>query len=406
MLEPFVLLTAVRDESGTIVDFEFTDSNPAAEAVYQMSHDELRGRRLLTLHPAAAGALFDMYVDVVERDKPMVLDDWSYPQDILEGQVLRYDVRAVKVGDSVSQVWRDVTPRYLSAQRLEESEKRFRLLAQSSSDVVLLVRGEAIEWVSPALMPMLGWRGDEWVGHGLLEFIHPADVTLAKASLQAVEAGAKRAVRLRMRDSTHVHHWVDVQAAPSVDDDDAVPGIVALLRTIDGVVEAELALEGRARHDDLTGLLNRAEAISRLRETQTRPASSGRHRAVAFCDIDHFKNVNDSYGHVAGDEALRAVASRISSIVRADDLVARFGGDEVLIVLEGVHGVDDALAIAEKIRVQCHRPIPLLHSSLTVTLSIGVTLADPTETVDSLIARADLAMYEAKGAGRDRVVAL
>lgn len=83
MLEPFVLLTAVRDDAGTIVDFEFTDSNPAAQAVYQMTHEELAGQRLLTLHPAAATTdLFGMYVNVVESGTPMVLDDWSYPQDI------------------------------------------------------------------------------------------------------------------------------------------------------------------------------------------------------------------------------------------------------------------------------------------------------------------------------------
>lgn len=120
MLEPFVLLQAMRDSDGRVHDFTFTDANPAALEVYGMAREQLLGRRLTDLHPASrTTGLFEMYVAVVDEDRPMILDDWSYPQDIRDGRVLRYDVRAVRVGDAVLQVWRDVTSRFEAARALE-----------------------------------------------------------------------------------------------------------------------------------------------------------------------------------------------------------------------------------------------------------------------------------------------
>jgi diguanylate cyclase (GGDEF)-like protein/PAS domain S-box-containing protein len=407
MLEPFVQLTAVRDESGTIVDFEFTDSNPAAQAVYRMTREQLLGSRLLALHPAAGTTdLFAMYVAVVEEDRPMVLDDWAYPQDIFDGRVRRYDVRAVKVGDSVSQVWRDVTERAATAQRLEESEELYRLLAHNSSDVVLLARDGVTLWVSPALTDMLGWTPEEWMSRPFNDFLHPDDLEFARGRSAEIAAGRSRVSRLRLRHRDGDHRWVEVHGAPYVDQHGTITGIVGSFRTVDREVEMEQVLRERARRDALTGLFNRAEALQRLQASMGRPPRTGLHRAVAFCDIDDFKSVNDTHGHAAGDEVLRVIAERIGSAVRGDDLVARLGGDELLVVLEGVHDLADAVAVAEKLSERVRLPIPVWGDTLRVTLSVGLTLVEAGEAVDALIARADGAMYEAKRTGKDRVVAV
>jgi diguanylate cyclase (GGDEF)-like protein len=126
---------------------------------------------------------------------------------------------------------------------------------------------------------------------------------------------------------------------------------------------------------------------------------------VLFCDLDKFKEINDTHGHRVGDEVLGAVAERLRAGLRhADDVAARVGGDELMVVLHGVHDEADALAVAEKLRVAVAEPITTAAGSLQVTMSLGVALARPEETTEELIARADSAMYTAKQTGRNQVV--
>lgn len=283
MLEPFVLLAAVRDETALVVDFAFADANPAALEVYDMAREELLGQRLSVLHPAAwPTGLFEMYSDVVEHGAPMLLDDWSYPQDIFGGEELRYDVRCVRVGDAVMQVWRDVTNRFEVARRLER-----------------------------------------------------------------------------------------------------------------------LAL-----YDGLTGALNHSEALHRLDAMLSDVRSPGGHLAVLFCDTDMFKEINDNHGHAAGDQVLVELTRRIEDSLRREDVVARMGGDEFLVILTGVHDLAEAVAIAEKIRGKASAPISLANLDVATSLSIGVTLARPGDNMDRLLERADVAMYNAKRDGRNAVRAL
>lgn len=124
---------------------------------------------------------------------------------------------------------------------------------------------------------------------------------------------------------------------------------------------------------------------------------------MLWCDIDRFKVVNDTHGHAAGDAVLKALAERIRGCLRStDDIGARIGGDEMLILLNGVSDLQDAADVAEKLRSRAVEPIPTAAGPITVTLSIGVTLASPDETIDALLARADDAMYEAKNVGETR----
>ena len=135
--------------------------------------------------------------------------------------------------------------------------------------------------------------------------------------------------------------------------------------------------------------------------------SSPPQTAVLWCDIDRFKNVNDTNGHATGDQVLQKLAGRIRSSLRSsDDLAARMGGDELMVVLHGVRTLQDATDIAEKIRRFAAEPIETAAGPITITLSIGVTLAGPAEAADTVLARADSAMYQAKAAGRNRVVAV
>ncbi|HEX7165539.1 MAG TPA: sensor domain-containing diguanylate cyclase [Acidimicrobiales bacterium] len=163
----------------------------------------------------------------------------------------------------------------------------------------------------------------------------------------------------------------------------------------------------RATHDPLTGLANRSLLMDRVRQAIGRLERQGPPLAVLFVDLDRFKEVNDTRGHHAGDGMLRAVASAIAEAVRPSDTVARVGGDEFVVVCEGVSGSAAALELAERVRESVNDATADALGSgagLSVTASVGVALAAGEAPPGWLVDVADHAMYDAKRAGGDRVV--
>ena len=169
------------------------------------------------------------------------------------------------------------------------------------------------------------------------------------------------------------------------------------------LVTARESLRFQASHDPLTGMRNRAAANQAL-DREVHRATIGDHAvAVAMVDLDHFKSINDTYGHPAGDAVLREAARRISGAVRPDDVVGRYGGEEFLVVLPGCNTAE-AAAIGERIRDQlAARPVSIGRLSIEVTASVGVAAAGRDPDPQRLVAAADAALYDAKRAGRNRV---
>jgi diguanylate cyclase (GGDEF)-like protein len=158
----------------------------------------------------------------------------------------------------------------------------------------------------------------------------------------------------------------------------------------------------RAFHDSLTGLPNRELLLDRLDHALARARRSGTPLAVVFLDLDHFKLVNDSLGHLAGDELLVAVAALLSSHLRQSDTAARLGGDEFVLVLEDLAGPAEAIAVAERLLAASRQPVEVAGESVRSSLSIGIALATDDSTPSTLLAEADTALYRAKAAGRGR----
>lgn len=162
----------------------------------------------------------------------------------------------------------------------------------------------------------------------------------------------------------------------------------------------------RATRDALTGLLNRGETFELMPLEMLKARQGGAPFAALICDIDHFKRLNDSYGHPAGDAALREVAQRLAAAVRFTDLVGRYGGEEFLLALPGRSSAQVA-EVAERIRrAICDTPVQLGPATVRVTISIGAALSFPTDTFsfEELLQRADQCLLLAKGAGRNRVI--
>ena len=158
----------------------------------------------------------------------------------------------------------------------------------------------------------------------------------------------------------------------------------------------------KANHDSLTGLANRRLLDDRLTHALERASRQQTQVAVIMIDLDHFKEVNDTLGHVAGDDLLREVAERIRSLVRSADTVARVGGDEFVVLMEGVASVELAEAVAAKILVQLSRQVQLGRDVRQIGASLGIAVyPDDGRCAEELLQAADTAMYEAKAAGRN-----
>jgi diguanylate cyclase (GGDEF)-like protein/PAS domain S-box-containing protein len=166
--------------------------------------------------------------------------------------------------------------------------------------------------------------------------------------------------------------------------------------------QAEARVHHMAYHDSLTGLPNRALLTDRLDRAMLASQRGGRKLAVLFIDLDRFKNINDSLGHLTGDHLLKEVAGRLCRAVRASDTVARLGGDEFVVLVPGVAGEDDCREVAEKIIDVLNAPVPFEGRILHISPSIGICMyPDHGQDVATLMRNADSAMYHAKAAGRN-----
>ena len=406
LLDPHVLLDVVRDHAGVVCDFRFADANETALHVLQATKEKLLGSSLLSILPGINDSpLMDFLRQAVTSVDDLVLDDVADPTGSLVPANGFVELRTIRVNGVLSLTWRDVTVRHQMMQRMAASEQQHRLLTENASDVVMLVRHGLIEWISPSLNRMLAWSPGRWVGHPFEQFVHRDDLGLANQCCQEDNHGGSKVTRLRLRDSLGQYHWVEAHSSAICSETGLPDGILASFRTVDQEVASEQELERRARFDDLTGLVNRSEMLERFRLLLTsRPRRVP--MAVLFIDIDEFKHINDTFGHAGGDCVLKTMAQRIHQALRKRDWAARIGGDEMLVVLYGLNDLAKAMLIGEKLRVAAQAPIDFGMQVIKVTISVGVTLATSAESVDTIIARADQAMYLAKQQGRDQVMAI
>jgi diguanylate cyclase (GGDEF)-like protein/PAS domain S-box-containing protein len=405
LFHPYVITEPVRDAGGRVVDFIYTDANPAACAWIGVDRDHLLGRRMLEVYPAVETAgLLKIFIDTAEHSLPTTVEAFPFPL-VTEG--MRWlDIRAVRVENQVAFAWHDVTERHEADAKLAASEEQFRLLAENSTDVVVRIgRDGTVLWISPSVASVLGWSAADCIGRAGDDFFASSEGREQfRRDLRVALAGQAIVLRTQLMAKSGDVHWVEIHAGPYRTATGQIDSIVASFRGIDAEVEAERILERRASTDELTSLLNRKEVLGRVEVLSRR---GGHHLAVLWCDIDRFKFVNDTYGHATGDAVLKTLADRIRGCLRStDDMGARIGGDELLVLLHDVHDLQDAVDVAEKLRRTAAEPIPTAAGPVTITLSIGVTLAHPDEGTDALIARADNAMYQAKKTGRNQVVAI
>jgi diguanylate cyclase (GGDEF)-like protein/PAS domain S-box-containing protein len=301
---------------------------------------------------------------------------------------------------------RDVTDRKAAEAAVRTSEQWFRTLVQHSSDMTVVVNDavRVLYW-SPARTGVLGIPLDEdCVGDHFLDHVHPDDVVQLTSAFDAARELGTQIVEYRMRHRDGTSRYVESHVSNLLHDD-AIRAIVLNTRDVTQRKQFEEQMAFQAFHDSLTGLANRALFRDRVEHLLRRHVRTRRGAAVLFLDLDAFKDVNDSFGHDAGDELLRLVSARLSEVIRAEDTIARLGGDEFAVLLEEPDNpLDEAHAVAERLMQALSAPFWLAGRAISVAASIGIAIADVEQDAAALLRNADIAMYRAKAAGKGRSV--
>ena len=334
---------------------------------------------------------------------------------LVEASLHRGTISAGPSGVGTVVVLKDVTDRERSSSALEQARRRFQQAFHSAPTGMALIRltDNRIVDANQSLADMLDHSRRYLLGRSIREITHPDDIRAAAGDRARIELGIDDSYRVEQRYLRRDGEYIWAKTQVSVTEED---GVSLAITHIEDITEQRLAAERlshAASHDALTELPNRASIVARLDELL---ATSGVGEvAVLFIDLDNFKIVNDSLGHAVGDELLRHVAKRFRSVMRVGDQLARFGGDEFVVVVDGTMprsdetgeirlGPLDPIRVGQRLQQSIVDSAIIAGHELSVTASVGfATNAEPGMTAGDMLRDADAAMYRAKAGGRDRV---
>ena len=281
--------------------------------------------------------------------------------------------------------------------------RRFEALVRHATDVLLVLDSrDLVSYASPSAIDLFGVDPVGWTLQQLDGRLRTEDREVA--AIQALIASADgRPVHLRARmpGEHEADRHLDIVAVDLLDDPD-VNGIVLTLRETTERAALEEELRWLAFHDSLTGLSNRQLFQNRLAQAVNRASRTGRDLAVLLCDLDDFKDVNDTLGHPAGDRLLQELAHRFEGAIRTTDTVSRLGGDEFAVLCEDLDDGHDAVLTARRLLEATRDPIHIDGHELRIGMSVGVAVDDGTRSSDELLRDADVALYDAKAEGKHR----
>ena len=315
-----------------------------------------------------------------------------------------------RIADRALREWHHIGQRRKAEQALALSEERYALAAKAANDGLWDWNLDTDRvYYSPRLKAMLGFAEGELddtldAAFGL---VHEGDLELLRAAIDShLEGGTPHLeCECRMRNREGDYHWMLMRGLAVRRPDGAAYRMAGSLTDIHERKQAEQQLQYDALHDALTSLPNRALFMDRLGLCLERAQRRDDYRfAVLFLDLDRFKVVNDSLGHVVGDQLLQVVAGRLLECLRTGDTVCRFGGDEFALVLDGMDQDEEAIQIANRIAETVEETYRLGDNEVFTTASIGIALGSPEAgSAEDLIRDADTAMFRAKARGRGNV---
>jgi diguanylate cyclase (GGDEF)-like protein/PAS domain S-box-containing protein len=292
---------------------------------------------------------------------------------------------------------------------LREQERRLSTMMGNLPGMVyrgLFDADWTMHFVSDGCTELTGYRPEELVNSRVVSYeqiTHPSDRDLVREAIgRALHAHARYTVEYRIVARDGREKWVWENGLGIYDAHGALVAMEGFIADITEIKRYREQLEHQAQHDTLTGLANRTLLNDRLRQAVVHCERQRSMLALLFLDLDHFKLINDSLGHSAGDELLKLAANRLAACVREGDTVARLGGDEFVLLLVDQHGAEAVSHAVERVLDAMSQPYRVQGKEFTTTCSIGVSLF-PNDGADgeTLLKNADAAMYRAKAAGRN-----
>jgi diguanylate cyclase (GGDEF)-like protein/PAS domain S-box-containing protein len=282
---------------------------------------------------------------------------------------------------------------------LAEAEHRFTALATVAPVAIFASEvGLRLGYVNDRFVAMTGVPAHGLLGTGWLDVVHRDDLPAVYSAVQSVLGGTAVELTVRIALGSDRQSWLRLRFAPTTTPTRAA-GFIGTAEDVTEQRSWEEHLTYQARHDPLTGLVNRRRLIEVLGDLLSGRRSRDREFAVLFLDLDGFKEINDTYGHEAGDRALIEVARRMQRTIRDTDLAARVAGDEFVVVLRNITAEAEAEAAARRHLAALAAPVRIGRAEVTLSASVGIALPTGLDTPESLLHAADQGMYEAKSAG-------
>src|SRR5438128_2173480 len=292
---------------------------------------------------------------------------------------------------------RDMSTAKQAALELRASEERYRRIVETAFEGVWIIDSKnETTFVNRRMADMLGYAPEEMQGKPVLAFMDPdaQAAFVANRDRRQHEYQAQHEFRFRRKDGSEL--WVLLEASPDIDEAGNYVGSLAMVTDVTERRRAQRALEYQALHDALTGLPNRVQLADRLGHALESARTAHEQVAVLILDLDHFKEVNETFGHQAGDRLLEQVGPRLRSEIRPEDMVARLGGDEFAVLLAKTDAAAATLTAARLLEV-LERPFEVEGQHLDVAVSIGLAMSpDDGDDPDTLLRRADIALFVAK----------
>jgi len=291
-------------------------------------------------------------------------------------------------------------------------ERIFRSLVENTNDVIMVLDAAPLEkggpfivYVNPAFERLMGYRAEEVMGQNpkILQGPDTDDETRYKLR-QAMRAGRSIRTQILNYDKYGNQLWLDINMVPLFDEDGELAYYAAIERDLTEYKRLQSHLENMANTDSLTGLSNRQAFMHHADKEFSRARRFARPLSAVMIDVDHFKNINDRYGHAVGDVVLRQVSAICQDSLRGSDLLGRIGGEEFVLLLPDTP-LSSAIFVAERMREQLEKtPIEVDNLVVSITASFGVaSVIDADINFNSILERADVAMYHAKHDGRNKV---
>jgi len=384
-------------------DWRVKLANPAAESIFGWNGDEMMGSTFLDLSVPLMQDLTEMK-QVIQRGKSIMGKEIRHLRR--DGTPVDISVSAAPVLDEAGRaagimcIVEDISHRVRDAERLRLSGKIF----ENTQECILVTDAEGVIFsVNPAFVAVTGFTSEEAVGRKptLLNSGRHDKAFYAEMWHSLIAYGQWRGEIWNRRKNGEIYpEWINISAIH--DAHGKVSHYVAVFSDISKVKENEARLQRLADFDLLTGLPNRFLFQDHAELALAQAARNGKQVAILFLDLDHFKTINDTFGHRAGDQVLIEVARRLDGCLRASDTLARFGGDEFNAVLPDIDTPAAAASVAEKIIASLSTPFLIEGQALQVGISIGIAIY-PRDGVqiDALALAADAAMYQAKEQGRN-----